>query len=168
MLETTLCYIFKDEKVLMLYRNKKEKDVHEGKWNGLGGKVEVGETPLQCVIREVYEESGLRLESPTLIGACYYPNFNGLEEMMYVYIAKQFKGELSDCDEGELHWRLKDEIMTLNIWESDRLFLPYVLNEQYFVGLFQYDELNFVGGECEKVDFSALERFIVKKDWMNK
>lgn len=168
MLETTLCYILKDDQVLMLYRNKKEKDVHEGKWNGLGGKVEVGETPLQCVIREVYEESGLRLESPTLIGACYYPNFNGLEEMMYVYIAKQFKGELSDCDEGELHWRLKDEIMTLNIWESDRLFLPYVLNEQYFVGLFQYDELNFVGGECEKVDFSALERFIVKKDWMNK
>ncbi len=167
MLETTLCYILRDDKVLMLYRNKKEKDVHEGKWNGLGGKVEVGETPLQCVIREVYEESGLRLESPILIGACYYPNFNNLEEMMYIYIAKQFEGEISECDEGELHWRLKDEIMTLNIWESDRLFLPYLLNEQYFVGLFQYDELDFIGGKCEQVDLSALERFIVKKDWMH-
>ncbi|MBQ8994041.1 MAG: NUDIX domain-containing protein, partial [Turicibacter sp.] len=67
MLETTLCYIFKNSEILMLYRNKKENDVHEGKWNGLGGKLEKEETPLQCVLREVYEESGLRLVNPTLI-----------------------------------------------------------------------------------------------------
>lgn len=163
MLETTLCYIFKDEKVLMLYRNKKEKDVHEGKWNGLGGKVEVNETALECVIREVLEESGLKIGKPILIGACYYPNFNGLEEMMYVYVVKQYEGEISECDEGELHWIMKNEIMNLNVWESDRLFLPYVLNEEYFVGQFQYDDFDFVGGECKLVTPLVLEKFIESK-----
>ena len=163
MLETTLCYIFKDEKVLMLYRNKKEKDVHEGKWNGLGGKVEANETTLECVIREVLEESGLKIIEPSLIGACFYPNFNGLEEMMYVYVAKQYKGKISECDEGELHWMMKNEIMNLNGWESDRLFLPYVLNEDYFVAQFQYDEFDFIGGECKVVTPLILEKFIESK-----
>ncbi|MBQ4164379.1 MAG: 8-oxo-dGTP diphosphatase [Turicibacter sp.] len=163
MLETTLCYIFKNSEILMLYRNKKENDVHEGKWNGLGGKLEKEETPLQCVLREVYEESGLRLVNPTLIGACHYPNFNNSEELMYVYIADEFEGQPLDCNEGDLHWRAKDEIMTLNIWESDRLFLPYVLNKQYFIGCFQYDEFDFVSGDCEQVNLTKLEQFIRDK-----
>lgn len=163
MLETTLCYIFKEDQVLMLYRNKKENDVHEGKWNGLGGKVEPLETPLQCVSREVFEESGLKLINPTLIGACYYPNFNGMNEMMYVYIAKQFEGMIGECNEGELYWKLKDDIMTLNLWDSDRFFLPYVLNEKNFIGLFEYNNIKFIKGVCQEVDLLTLERFIKDK-----
>lgn len=163
MLETTLCYIFKDDQVLMLYRNKKENDVHEGKWNGLGGKVEVNETTLECVIREVLEESGLKIVEPILIGACYYSNFNGIEEMMYVYVAKQYEGKISECDEGELHWMMKNEIMNLNVWESDRLFLPYVLDEKFFIGLFEYNNLKFIEGVCQEVDLLTLENFIKDK-----
>lgn len=163
MLETTLCYIFKNNEILMLYRNKKENDVHEGKWNGLGGKLEQGETPLQCVLREVYEESGLRLINTTLIGACYYPNFNNSEELMYVYLSDEFEGQISECNEGDLYWKAKDEIMALNLWESDRFFLPYVLNKQYFIGQFQYDEFNYVSGICDQVDLIKVEQFIEDK-----
>lgn len=108
-------------------------------------------------------ESRLEVIPSQLIGACYYPNFNGIEEMMYVYIAKKFKGELSDCDEGDLYWKMKDEIIDLNAWESDRLFLLSVLNEDYFTGIFYYDGLKFIEGTCALVTSFELEQFIADK-----
>ena len=76
----TLCYIMDEDKTLMLYRNKKENDYHEGKWNGLGGKLEAGETPEECAIREVYEESGLKVFGPQLKGLITFPMFDGIDE----------------------------------------------------------------------------------------
>ena len=84
MLKTTLCYVYQGEKVLMVYRNKKKNDFHEGKWNGLGGKFEASETALECVRREVYEESGLTILNPKLIGVCFFPNFDTDDEWMKV------------------------------------------------------------------------------------
>ena len=79
MINATLCYVKNGNKTLMLHRIKKENDIHEGKWNGLGGKMEAGETPEECVIREVREESGLQIQNPALRGVLTFPNFDGLE-----------------------------------------------------------------------------------------
>ena len=99
MVETTLCYIIHEKKVLMMYRNKKENDFHEGKWNGLGGKIEEGETAYEGIRREVLEESGLIIKNPELLGVCYFPSFDGEEELMYLYKAIDFEGDLIECNE---------------------------------------------------------------------
>ena len=77
MLLATLCYVKRDGNTLMVYRNKKPNDIHEGKWNGLGGKFEAGETPEECVIREIHEESGLSIQNPNLCGLLMFPQIQG-------------------------------------------------------------------------------------------
>ncbi len=81
----TLCYVQHGQKTLMLHRIKKPQDIHQGKWNGLGGKLLPGETPEQCVIREVEEESGITLSNPELRGILTFPNFDGNEDW-YVFL----------------------------------------------------------------------------------
>lgn len=124
----TLCYIEKDGCYLMLYRNKKENDPNEGKWIGVGGKLEDGETPDKCVVREVREETGLVLTDYTYHGMVHFRSDLWCDEEMYLYTASGFEGEVNfDCDEGMLKWIPKEQVMDLSLWEGDRVFLKYLL-----------------------------------------
>ena len=128
MKETTLCYIERDGKYLMLYRNKKPQDPNEGKWIGVGGKLEEGETPEQCLLREVREETGLELIKFRHRGKIFFLSDRWEDEVMYLYTATEFQGEiLRDCSEGELRWIPFEEIPGLNLWEGDRVFLKELL-----------------------------------------
>ena len=120
---TTLCYIEHDGKYLMLYRNKKENDINEGKWIGVGGHFEGTESPDECLIREVKEETGLTIFSYQFRGIITFIPKPGVVEYMCLYTADGYKGELKECDEGELRWVKKSEIENLNLWEGDRLFM---------------------------------------------
>lgn len=119
---TTLCYIEKDEQYLMLHRIKKENDVNRDKWIGVGGKLEPGESPEECLLREVREETGLTLLSYRLRGIITFVLEGFGTEYMFLYTADSFCGSLTACDEGELVWVRKKEIDRLNLWEGDRLF----------------------------------------------
>ncbi len=139
----TLCYLRKNNKVLMIHRNKrtKEGDIHSGKWNGLGGKLDIAESPRDCVIREVKEESGLTIFYPKLHGVLTFPNFaKGKDWVVFVYSASDFDGELlSGCEEGEISWVGEEELFMLPLWPGDFYFLPHVLKGKFFEGKFIYD-----------------------------
>ena len=136
---TSLCYIEKGNTVLMLYRNKKKNDVNQGKWIGVGGKLETGETPETCMLREVKEETGLRLLSWRKRGTVDFES-ESWTERMYLFTAVQFEGELSACDEGELRWIQKERIQSLSLWEGDRVFLRLLAEDApYFHLLLKYD-----------------------------
>ena len=128
MIETTLCYIEQDGKYLMLYRNKKPSDPNAGKWIGVGGKLEPGETKEECLLREVREETGLELTEYAYRGKIFFLPDTWEDEIMYLYVATGFRGELtSSCPEGELRWIPKEEITALPLWEGDRYFLKELI-----------------------------------------
>ena len=130
--KTVMIYLEKDNQYLMLYRNKKKKDINKNKYIGVGGHVEKGETPDEAVVREVKEETGLDLLSFNKRGLVYFV-LNGYEEEMYIYTSLDFKGELIECNEGELSWIDKDNVISLPIWEGDKYFLKHLLeDEKYF------------------------------------
>jgi 8-oxo-dGTP diphosphatase len=136
----TLCYVQQAGKTLMIHRTKKKNDIHEGKWNGLGGKFEPGETPEECVIREVFEESGLKLLSPALKGFLTFPSFARDEDWYaFIFTADQFSGEIIDPPEGYLEWIDDERLMELNLWEGDRIFLPWLKEPGFFSGKFCYE-----------------------------
>lgn len=135
MINTTLCYIEKDNKYLMLHRTKKENDVNEGKWIGVGGKFEKDETPEECLLREVKEETGLVLTEYKLRAVITFISDSWETEYMYLFTANGFTGELITCDEGELKWVEKDRILNLNIWEGDKIFLKKMIEEDNFFTL---------------------------------
>lgn len=131
---TTLCYIEKDEKYLMLHRVKKENDCNKDKWIGVGGKFEAGESPEECLLREVKEETGLTLTSYRFRGLITFVSDEWGTEYMHLFTADAYEGELpekglDDCDEGELVWMPKSEIEFLNLWKGDKIFLR-LLNER--------------------------------------
>lgn len=128
-MNTTLCYIEQDEKYLMLLRNKKKVDVNKGKWIGVGGHFENDESPEECVLREVYEETGLTLTDYRLRGIITFTSDKWDTDYMHLYTATGFTGELKDCDEGELKWIPKSEILDLNLWEGDRVFLKLLFED---------------------------------------
>lgn len=135
----TLCYVRKNGRTLMLHRVKKKDDVHEGKWNGLGGKFEPGESPEDCVIREVREEAGLRIRRPLLKGVLTFPDFaRGDDWYVFVFTAAEFSGRLIDSAEGRLEWVPDRELLKLNLWEGDKVFLPLLRRRGHFSGKFQY------------------------------
>lgn len=137
---STSCYIKKDSKMLMLHRIKKENDVHWNKWVGLGGKLEKGESPEDCIIREVYEESGLKIQNPSLKGILTFPSFkDGEDWIVFLYTASEFTGELIDSPEGVLKWVGEDRIPDLNLWEGDRLFLDWMMKYNLFSAKIVYD-----------------------------
>jgi len=137
----TLCYIRKDGKTLLLHRIKKANDVHRGKWNGLGGKLLQGESPEECVIREVQEESGLILQGAQLRGLLTFPAFSGVkDEYTFLYTAEYFSGELIDSLEGELAWIDDDRIADLPMWEGDKLFLEWLQQRHFFSAKLTYKE----------------------------
>lgn len=139
MVLATLCYVQQNGHTLMLHRNKKRGDIHAGKWNGLGGKLEAGETPEECVIREVYEESGLRLERPRWRGLLVFPSFGGDDWYVFVFTATRFSGVLTESPEGDLRWIPDAELETLPLWAGDRIFLPWLRQERFFSAKFVYD-----------------------------
>ena len=134
----------------MLHRIKKKNDVHEGKWNGLGGKFEQGETPEQCVIREVKEESGLLIKNPKLHGFITFPMFDGKKDWyVFVFSAKQFKGKLVDTNEGKLEWIPNNKLLDLNLWEGDRIFIPWLKKDKFFSAKFVYENKKFIEYKVE-------------------
>jgi len=139
MILATLCYIRKDGKTLMLHRVKKENDIHEGKWNGLGGKIQSGESPEECIIREVREESGLSIHEPILKGILTFPGFDGENDWyVYVYEAHRFDGTIISSDEGNLEWIENSNLAELDVWEGDRIFHKWIANGIFFSGKFVY------------------------------
>ncbi len=139
MIMATLCYVKDGKRTLMLHRIKRENDIHEGKWNGLGGKFELGETPEQCVIREIREESGLTITKPELRGVLTFPEFaHGQDWYVFVFVARRFTGELTQSCEGHLEWIDDDRMLDLNLWEGDPYFLEHLESERFFSGSFTY------------------------------
>jgi 8-oxo-dGTP diphosphatase len=137
----TLVYVKQNGKTLMLY---KAKGYQTGKWNGLGGKLEPAESPEDCMKREVFEESGLVVKEAKLKGFLTWPNFDGQDDWYaFVYIVTDFTGELKASDEGELFWIPDAEIMALNLYDGDRVFLPWLEQDCLFSAKFRYFEGQF-------------------------
>ena len=134
MKECTLCYLEKDGKYLMLYRNKKKNDPNKGKWIGVGGKLEKGETPDMCLVREVKEETGLTLNSFRKRGIVDFVSDEWEPEIMHLYTSDDFTGTVdTDCNEGDLKWIEIKKVPELPLWEGDRIFLEKLTrNEPYF------------------------------------
>ena len=132
--KTVLAYIKKDDKYLMLFRNKKKVDINKGKWIGIGGHIEKDESKEQALVREIKEETGLDALHYVYRGELLFVN-NDFEEIMYLYLVDEVKGSLIECDEGELAWFKKEELMKLNMWEGDYIFLPLLLNTEDFIRL---------------------------------
>lgn len=141
---TTLCYIEKDDQYLMLLRNKKRVDINKGKWIGVGGHFEEGESPEECLVREVFEETGLTLTSYKFRGLVTFSSDQWQTEYMFLYTADGFEGELKECNEGELRWIPKSEILNLNLWEGDKEFLKILFEDHDVFSMklsYQGDEL---------------------------
>lgn len=132
---TTLCYIEKEEQYLMLHRVKKKQDLNKDKWIGVGGHFEFGESPEECVLREVKEETGLDLISYRLRGIITFVADQKECEYMFLYTADGYEGEIKDCNEGTLEWVSKDRITKLNLWEGDLIFFDLLKKEIPFFSL---------------------------------
>lgn len=131
---TTLCYIETEDSYLMLHRIKKKEDVNEGKWIGVGGHFEAGESPEDCLLREVQEETGLLLTSYSFRGIVTFV-YKDCCEYMCLYTAEQFEGTLIECQEGTLRWVKKEEVLQLSLWEGDRIFLRLLKENAPFFSL---------------------------------
>lgn len=126
MLNTTLCYIQKNEKYLMLHRIKKQNDINKDKWIGIGGKFEEGESPEECALREVKEETGLTLKSYEYRGIVTFVSDNNFTEFMHIFWSDDFEGEIIDCDEGKLEWIEKSKLNDFEHWKGDEIFLDLI------------------------------------------
>ena len=137
----TLVYVRDGERTLMLH---KAKGYQKGKWNGLGGKFDPGESPEVCMRREVFEESGLSVEAAQLKGFITFPAFDGQDDWYaFVYLVTEFSGELKASDEGELEWIANNKLLDLNIYDGDRVFIPWLEGDRFFSAIFRYDSDNF-------------------------
>ena len=132
---TTLCYIEKDGKYLVLHRTKKAHDENGDKWIGVGGKFEEGESPEECVLREVKEETGLTMTEFAYRGLITFVSDEWGTEYMHLFTCTAWTGELIDCDEGELVWLPKSELLKKKMWEGDRLFLKVLDTRRDFFTL---------------------------------
>ena len=132
---TTLCYIEKDDCYLLMHRIKKEKDINKDKWIGIGGHFEPEESPEECVLREVKEETGLTLTAYRFRGIVTFVTDTGLYEYMCLYTSDCFEGEICDCDEGTLEWVPKNKLMELNLWQGDYIFLRLLEERESFFSL---------------------------------
>ena len=135
MKNTSLCYIERDGKYLMLHRTKKVNDENHDKWIGVGGKFEEGESPEECMLREVQEETGLTLTAWRYRGIVTFVSNEWSGEYMHLFTADGYPGELKSCEEGELEWVEKERLYSLPIWEGDKIFLRLLDSEQPFFSL---------------------------------
>jgi len=132
---TTLCYLERGDQYLLLHRTKKENDANRDKWIGVGGKFEVGESPEDCLLREVREETGLTLTSYRYRGIVTFVSDVYPCEYMHLFTADGWVGEQNVCDEGELEWISKKEFSALPMWEGDRIFLSLLETNAPFFSL---------------------------------
>ena len=135
MKNTTLCYIEKENKYLMLHRSSKKNDGSGGKWMGIGGHFEEGESPYDCVVREVKEETGLDLVEPKYRAVVTFDSDEYESEQMHLFTCTDFDGTLGECNEGELHWIDKKDVPSLNMWCGDLIFLRYLDEIEEFFSL---------------------------------
>ena len=147
MILATLCYLHHDTHTLMIHRTKRVGDIHAGKWNGLGGKFEPGESPEECVTREVCEESGLEIKAPRLCGLLIFPGFKGNDWYVFVFTATEFSGELKENEEGYLEWIPDAEVESLPLWPSDHVFMPWIREGKSFSAKFVYEGDEMLGHE---------------------
>lgn len=131
----TLCYIERDDCYLMLHRVKKEKDINKDKWIGVGGHFEEGESPEECLLREVREETGLELTSWKLRGIITFCTDVVPVEYLFLYTADAYEGNLTDCDEGNLEWVEKSKVYELPMWEGDDVFFRLLETDTPFFSL---------------------------------
>ena len=135
MKNTSLCYIERDGKYLMLHRTKKVNDENHDKWIGVGGKFEEGESPEECMLREVQEETGLTLTQWRYRGIVTFVSNEWSGEYMHLFTADGYSGELKSCEEGELEWVEKERLYSLPIWEGDKIFLRLLDSGRPFFSL---------------------------------
>lgn len=149
MKNTTLCYIESNGRYLMLHRTKKEHDENKDKWIGIGGKLEEGESPEDAAIREAFEETGLELIKPQYRGIVTFVSEKWGTEYMHLFTCDNFSGKIKeDCDEGELLWIDKTELLSYNLWEGDKIFLNLIKDEgtPFFSLKLCYDENDVLTG----------------------
>ena len=151
---TTLCYIERDGCYLVIHRNRKENDENGDKWIGVGGKFEYGESPVECALREVKEETGLTMLDPRFRGIVTFVSDEWGVEYMHLFTCTEFTGTLIDCDEGDLVWLPKAELLTKKLWEGDRLFLRALDERSDFFTL----KLRYRGETLVESKFDASHR----------
>ena len=155
---TTLCYMEKDDQYLMMHRVKKKDDGNHDKWIGIGGHFEFGESPEECLLREVREETGLVLTSWRFRGLVTFVS-GDWEEYMCLYTADGYTGEMTECNEGELVWVEKSRIPQLNIWEGDKIFLDLLDREYPFFSL----KLVYAGDQLVKASLDGKDILVASK-----
>lgn len=153
---TTLCYIERDGAYLMLHRVKKEKDINKDKWIGVGGHFEEGESPEECLLREVAEETGLKLTDYRLRGVITFSTESYPVEYMFLYTAEGFSGTMHACDEGDLEWVSKEQIYELPVWEGDKIFFRLLEERRDFFSL----KLRYVGDTLAEAVLDGKDRLI--------
>lgn len=146
MLNTTLCYIKSKNKILMLHRTKKKQDPNEGKWIGIGGKFLENESPEECMLREVREETGIELAHWSYRGIVTFVSDEWEGEYMHLFTAETDSECVIPCNEGELCWIDEDEVLSLNLWEGDRVFLDLLKKGEPFFSL----KLSYKGSKLEE------------------
>ena len=135
MKQTTLCYLERGDQYLMLHRTKKENDANHDKWIGVGGKFEEGESPEECMLREIREETGLTVTQWRYCGLVTFVSDQWPAEQMHIFVCTQWTGSQIVCDEGDLDWIEKSKLLQLPMWEGDRIFLKLIDSPQPFFSL---------------------------------
>ena len=135
MINSTLCYLERGDQYLMLHRVKKANDMNHDKWIGVGGKIEEGESPEDCVFRETFEETGLRLTQYRYRGLVTFVSDRYPTEYMHLFTATGWTGTPHECDEGELAWIKKADLLSLPLWEGDKIFLRLLDTDTPFFSL---------------------------------
>ena len=148
---TTHCYLETEDAYLMLHRVSKKNDVNKDKWIGVGGHFEEEESPEDCLLREVYEETGLTLTSWRFRGIVTFTQEGYGTEYMCMYTADGFTGTMKECDEGILEWVPKKELLALNLWEGDKIFIKLLLEEAPFFSL----KLSYKGDELVEAELDG-------------
>ena len=146
--QTTLCYIEREGKYLMMHRVKKQHDINKDKWVGIGGHFEPDESPEECLLRECREETGLVLTDYRLRGVITFISDRWQTEYMFLYTATGYRGKIGDCNEGTLEWIAKDKVYGLPVWEGDKIFFRLLETRSTCFSL----KLRYVGEQlCEAV-----------------
>ena len=157
MIQSTLCYLERGEEYLMLHRVKKKNDANHDKWIGVGGKFEEGESPEECILRETREETGLTLTEYRYRGLVTFVSDLWPTEYMHLFTASTWEGTPIPCEEGELAWIKKSKLLSLPLWEGDKIFLRLLDTDEPFFSL----KLRYEG---ETLVFAALNGKEIRHD----